>query len=425
MQPRSDAARALEPSGAPATPLRLAYFTNRYPAVSHTFIRRELLELERRGHSIERVAIRRAESNPVDAADRAEQQRTFHLLEQPRHQLALQALLALLLAPIGALRALALALRLASHSDRGFARHLAYWGEALVLRRRFARSGVEHVHVHFGTNPACVALLLRVMGGPRFSFTVHGPDEFDAPEALALAQKIAGAQFVVGISHFAAAQLQRWARPQDWEKIHVVRCTVGEAFLGAPAPDAAGEGFICVGRLSAQKGHFLLVDALKLLRERGVRTRVVFAGDGELRTELEHEIDAAGLGEQIEITGWIDEAQIRARIRGARALVLASFAEGLPMVIMEALAVGRPVIATRIAAIAELVENEQSGWLVTSGRADLLADAMQDCLATDPQRLAQMAAHGKRAVAERHNTRLEGERLEALLLAARDDASRR
>lgn len=422
MQPRSDASRVLETSGASATPLRLAYFTNRYPAVSHTFIRRELLELERRGHSIARVAIRRAESEPVDPADRAEQQLTFHLLEQPRPALLLLALRGLFAAPIGAVRALLLALELARHSDRGFARHLAYWAEALVLRARFKRLDVEHVHVHFGTNPACVALLLRVMGGPRYSFTVHGPDEFDAPSALALAEKIAGAQFVIGISHFAAAQLQRWARPADWNKIHVVRCTVGEDFLRAEAPRVAGEGFVCVGRLSAQKGHFVLVDALRLLGERGVRPRMVLAGDGELRAELEREIHAAGLDDQVEITGWIDEAQIRARIRAARALVLASFAEGLPMVLMEALAVGRPVIATRVAAIGELVENERSGWLVTSGRADLLADAMEACLAASPEQLAAMAAHGKRAVAERHNTRVEGERLEALLLAARRDS---
>lgn len=403
-------------------PLRLAYLTNRYPAVSHTFIRRELLELERRGHRVERVAIRRAEAAPVDPADRAELARTFHVLDQPRGKLLAMALAGLARAPLAALRTVALAVDLAFHSDRGLLRHAAYFFEALVLREHFARLEVEHVHVHFGTNPAAVALLVRTLGGPRYSFTAHGPDEFDAAQALALPRKIAGAQFVVGISHFAQAQLTRWARPQDWSKLHVVRCTVGEDFLGVAPPEHEGEGFVCVGRLSAQKGHFLLVDALVLLRQRGLSPRVVFAGDGELRQELEREIAAQGLGQQIEITGWIDEAQIRARIRSARALVLASFAEGLPMVLMEALAVGRPVIATRIAGVPELVEDGVSGWLVTAGRADLLADALQAALEAPAEQLARMAAHGKRAVAERHSTRSEGERLEALLLAARDGA---
>ncbi len=407
---------------APHEPLRLAYLTNRYPAVSHTFIRRELLELERRGHRVERVAIRRAESVLVDPADRAELARTFHVLDQPRGKLLAMALAGMARAPLSVFRAALLTVDLALHSDRGLFRHAAYLVEALVLREHFARRSIEHVHVHFGTNPVAVALLVRTLGGPRYSFTAHGPDEFDAPLALALPRKIAGAEFVVGISHFALAQLIRWARPQDWDKLHVVRCTVGDDFLGLPPPEHAGEGFVCVGRLSAQKGHFVLVDALRKLRERGLRPRVVFAGDGELRAELEREIAAAGLSDQIEITGWIDEAQIRARIRAARALVLASFAEGLPMVFMEALAVGRPVIATRIAGVPELVEDGLSGWLVTAGRADLLADALQAALEAPAEQLARMAAHGKRAVAERHATRIEGERLERLLLAARDSA---
>ncbi len=403
-------------------PLRLAYLTNRYPAVSHTFIRRELLELERRGHRVERVAIRRADAAPVDPADRAELARTFHVLDQPRGKLLAMTLAGLMRAPFATLRAAVLALELAAQSDRGLFRHVAYLIEALALRDHFARLDVEHVHVHFGTNPTAVALLLRKLGGPRYSFTAHGPDEFDAPLALALPRKIAGAQFVVGISQFARAQLARWARPEDLDKLHVVRCTVGEDFLGFSPPQHAGEGFVCVGRLSAQKGHFVLVDALVQLRERGMRPRMVFAGDGELRDELESEIKAAGLSDQIEITGWIGEAQIRERIQRARALVLASFAEGLPMVFMEALAVGRPVIATRVAGVPELVEDGLSGWLVTAGRADLLADALQAALEASPEQLARMAAHGKRAVTERHSTRIEGERLERLLLAARESA---
>jgi glycosyltransferase involved in cell wall biosynthesis len=407
----------------PRSPLKLAYLTNKYPAVSHTFIRREILELERRGHSVLRLAIRRADSAPVDPADRAEQERTFQVLELPLARLLFGAALGFASRPFAALRALSRALQLARRSDRGVVKHLAYWIEALVLVRKLEGERVEHLHVHFGTNPAAVALLVRELGGPPFSFTVHGPDEFDAPEPLSLDQKVAAARFVVAISDYGAAQLKRWARLEDWNKVHVVGCTVGSAFLDAPnpverKPVEPGDGFVCVGRISAQKGHFVLVEALRLLRERGVRARLVFAGDGELRPSLERALDAAGVREQVEITGWIDEAEIRRRIRSARALVLASFAEGLPMVLMEALAVGRPVIATRIAGIPELVEHGRSGWLVTPGRADLLADAMEECSKASAQQLDGLAAHGRAAVLAAHETTREGERLEALFRAA-------
>ncbi|MFN0132402.1 MAG: glycosyltransferase [Phycisphaerales bacterium] len=406
-------------AGAPRRALRLAYLTNKYPAVSHTFIRREILEMERRGHTVLRLAVRRADADPVDPADIAEQSRTFHILSLPRGRLLLAALSEALTHPLAALRGLALALRLARSSDRGLSRHLAYVAEALVLLPRCRAADVEHLHVHFGTNPAMVALLMRSMNGPTFSITVHGPDEFDAPGSLALAAKVAAAEFVVAISDFGASQVRRWARPRDWPKVHVVRCTVGDDFLAAPTPaPPTGETFLCIGRLSAQKGHLTLIESLSLLHARGHHARLVLAGDGEMRPDVERAIAAAGLDGYVEITGWIDEAEVRRRISASRALVLASFAEGLPMVIMEALALGRPVIATRIMGIPELVEHGESGWLVTPGRADILADAMAQCLATPSERLAEMAFRGHAAVAERHHTATEGARLESLFLRA-------
>jgi glycosyltransferase involved in cell wall biosynthesis len=409
----------MPPSAASSrAPLRLAYLTNKYPAVSHTFIRREILELERRGHHVVRVAIRSAGGVLVDAADQREQHLTLHVLELPRLRLAAGVLRTLLTAPLAALRGLAQARALQRASDRGWLRHLAYWIEALFLLQHFARERIQHVHVHFGTNPAAVALLVHTMGGPGYSLTVHGPDEFDAPGPLALSAKVAEASFAVAISDFGAAQLKRWARLEDWSKVQVVRCTVGEAFLALEAPNTPGEGFVCVGRLSAQKGHFVLVEALRILRERGLAPRLVFAGDGELRGDLERAAAAAGVASQIEITGWIDERQVRERIRASRALVLASFAEGLPMVLMESFAVGRPVVATRIAGVPELVEDGVNGWLVTAGRADLMADALERCMRATPDELALFASRGKAAVRERHETQTEGAKLEALLLRA-------
>lgn len=397
--------------------LRLAYLTTEYPKVSHTFIRRELLEIERRGHEVLRLAIRASDAAPVDPLDVQEQGKTVHCLGRPKGELVGAAAKRLVVSPAAAIRGLRLALRLSKSSDRGVMRHLAYWVEAAYLLGVLERERVRHVHVHFGTNAAAVAMIVRRMGGPSYSVTVHGPDEFDAVMGLSLAEKVRDAAFVAAISDFGAAQIKRWTPPALWGKVHVVRCTVGEAFTGAAAPvDPRSRTLVCVGRLSAQKGHPVLIEAFARLVRSGVEARLVLAGDGELRKEIETQIAAAGLQGRVEITGWIDEAEIRRRILASRGLVLASFAEGLPMVIMEALALGRPVIATAIAGIPELVRPGENGWLVTAGRADQLAMAMRELLETPAARLDAMGQAGRAVVRERHNTLTEGERLERLFV---------
>jgi glycosyltransferase involved in cell wall biosynthesis len=263
------------------------------------------------------------------------------------------------------------------------------------------------------------------MGGPRYSMTVHGPDEFDAVMGLSLPDKVAGAEFVAAISDFCASQIKRWSLPEHWDKVHVVHCTVGPDFFDAACPvDPRSSTLLCIGRLSAQKGHPVLIDAFARVVHARPDARLILAGDGELRHEVECAIAAAGLRDHIHITGWIDEAEIRRQLLAARALVLASFAEGLPMVIMEAFALGRAVIATQIAGIPELVRPGENGWLVPPGRADALAQAMLEALDTAAGRLDEMAAAGRRAVAERHATQTECDRLESLFVAARSQEDR-
>jgi glycosyltransferase involved in cell wall biosynthesis len=170
--------------------------------------------------------------------------------------------------------------------------------------------------------------------------------------------------------------------------------------------------------LNAQKGHLLLLDAFARVARSVPEARLVLAGDGELRREVESRIDALGLRGRVEITGWISEAQVRQRIRAARALVMSSFAEGLPMVLMESLALGRPVIAPAIAGIPELVKAGQSGWLVTAGSSDELAAAMLEALAASPSCLEEVARTGRELVLRDHHTATETAKLETLLLGA-------
>ena len=353
--------------------MKVAYLVNQYPKTSHTFVRREIHALEAQGIEVLRFSVRQPGEPLASEIDHLELQRTRTLLNEGVFRHILAALLVALRAPMTFLRALILALRLGRRSDRGGLLHLVYLVEACLLVRWLRREGVEHLHAHFGTNPAMVALLVRALGGPSYSFTVHGPDEFDKPEFLKLREKIQHAAFVVAISSYGRAQLFRWANHEDWSKIQVVHCGVDEALLEAPAtPVPETPRLVCVARLSEQKGHLLLVEAAGLLAAQGIPFELLLAGDGPLRPQLEALIREKGLEDRVRIGGWMSGEQVRQALLASRAMVLPSFAEGLPVVIMEALALGRPVVTTAIAGIPELVESGQTGWLVPAGSAEAL-----------------------------------------------------
>lgn len=394
---------------------RLAYLTTAYPSVSHTFIRREIRDLERRGHSILRVAIRPGLA-VVDEDDQQELTKTTQLLGQSKGWLLVQVLRGLVLANVRVLPALCVAWRFSRASERGLLRHLAYVIEALILRSFLHAQKVAHVHVHFGTNAAAVALLTTKMGGPTYSMTVHGPDEFDAPIGLSLQEKIRASSFTVGISGFCSAQLRRWVPYAEWRKIHVIRCTVGdEWFQDVPPVDEQCDSIVSVGRYSEQKGQLLLVDAFGAAVNRGMKGRLVLVGDGELRPELERRIKNLGLEDRVTLTGWCSGATVRNHIRRSRALVLPSFAEGLPVVIMEAMALKRPIVASRIMGIPELVEDGVHGWLVASGDEASLVDVL---LKVDEASVEQLRVIGEACqsrVCSLHTVDTEGVKLDVLL----------
>ncbi|TFG94612.1 MAG: colanic acid biosynthesis glycosyltransferase WcaL [Myxococcales bacterium] len=404
---------------APRETLRLAYLTTAYPEVSHTFVRREILTLEARGHRVLRLSIREPSSTLVDPLDLSERQRTLYGTSQPLAVMWATARV-VVRTPLRFAEALALTLRMSRLSERGVLRHLAYLAEACFVLSRLRREAIEHLHVHFGHNAAAVARLARRLGGPRYSITVHGPDEFDAPIGLSLGAKVQESAFSVAISHYASAQLRRWLPLQAWPKIALVRCTVGAEFEGIDEPARPhSDTLLCVGRLSAQKGHRTLLDAFERLVREGVDARLVLAGDGELRESLEVYVRERGIADRVAITGWVSGERVRELLRECRALVLPSFAEGLPVVIMEAFAMQRPVISTFVGAIPELVEPGVSGWLVPAGDEGALVDAMRDALQSAPARLEAFGRAGRARVLAQHTCTTEVAKLEALFLAAR------
>jgi glycosyltransferase involved in cell wall biosynthesis len=374
--------------------MEIAYLTTEYPAVSHTFIRREILALENIGHVIHRYSIQDCK-NISDPVDELERDKTFYCLAQGKFKLLLSGLHCLLRAPLKSLKALGLTLDFNRKSERGIIKHIAYFLEATLLLREFNKKGIKHVHVHFGTNATTVALLVSMLGGPSYSFTVHGPDEFDAPRGLSLCKKITRSAFTIGISQYCCAQLKRWANLDSWSKIKIIHCTVSDDFLlPVPGITSGSNTIICVGRLSAQKGIFILIEAAKKLSEQGLDFKIILAGDGELRLPIEARIRESGLEDKISITGWVDGTRIKELLLSSRGLVLPSFAEGLPVVLMEALAMKRPVVTTCINGIPELVKDGENGFLTIPGDVESLANGIGKLLHTPVEQLNEMGGRG-------------------------------
>ena len=395
--------------------LTIAYLVNQYPKVSHSFIRREIIGVEACGIQVLRFSIRSRGDELVDESDRQELAKTRFVLGAGIRGLLGGFLRVALTQPTAWLRGLRLAFRLGRKSDQGVLRHLVYLAEACVLLKWFADAGVVHVHAHFGTNSTTVALLCHEVGGPPYSFTIHGPEEFDRVTGLALVEKIQRAVFVVAISSFGRSQLYRWCSHDLWPKIHVVRCGVDQTFLTQQStPILEKAQLTCIGRLCEQKGQLLLLEAISQLAAEGLPVKLVLVGDGELRGELETLIVRFRLQNQVRITGWADSNEVRQNILDARTMVLPSFAEGLPVVIMEALALGRPVISTYIAGIPELVEPGICGWLVPPGSVTDLKEAIRTVLQLPVTTLEQMGQAGKERVAQRHRADIEAGKLAQL-----------
>ncbi|MBV9891086.1 MAG: glycosyltransferase family 4 protein [Rhizobacter sp.] len=395
---------------------RVAYLINHYPAVSHSFIRREILALERQGIAVERIALRGWDGALADPEDERERARTRFVLREGALGVLGAVIAEALARPVAFLCALRLATRMSAGSDRSLVYHWIYCAEACVVARWMRAASLDHIHAHFGTNSAEVAMLAGELAPAAYSMTVHGPDEFDRARAIGLAEKIRRASFVVAVSSFTRSQLFRWVEWSHWDKVHVVHCGLDRGFhAGASPPSGAARRLVCVGRLGEQKGHLLLLAAMRRAFERGCVFDLVLAGDGELRGEIEQRVRALGLHANVRITGWIGSADVRAEIEAARALVLPSFAEGLPVVIMEAMALRRPVVTTFVAGIPELVLPGETGWLVPAGDVDALAAALVACVDASEDTIAAMGARARERVLELHDVDVEAGKLGRLL----------
>ena len=261
--------------------MNIAYLIPIYPMPSQTFIRREITALEAQGLTVHRFAFRRFVGELVDSADRTEKERTYYILDVGTLGLITALAREALSRPRRWLQALATTVKMGWRSERGLIRHLIYFAEASVFRRRLGEYSTQRVHAHFGTNSVTVALLCRLLGGPPYSFTIHGPDEFDSPRSLALREKVRHADFVIAISLFTRSQLYRWVDYRDWSRIHILYPAVNPKFLRhGPMPIPTAPRLVHIGRIVEQKGQVILIEAMARLLERGHECELVVIGDG-------------------------------------------------------------------------------------------------------------------------------------------------
>ncbi len=396
--------------------MKIAYLTNQYPHIAHTFIRREILALERTGFEVVRLAIRSSDLSQINKDDQEEARKTRVLIDMPKLTILKLSLSALCKKPISFTRTLGSAITMGLSSN-SLLKHFFYFVEACLLSEIAAYEKFGHVHVHFGTNPATVAHLAKKIGNLTYSLTVHGPEEFDRVEKIHLAEKIRSASFVAAVSSYGRSQLYRWSAKADWDKIHIVRCGINiNEYAEAPplSKHSNGADLVCVGRLAEQKGQSTLIRALSELKDGGSVYSLNLVGDGEEREALEQLCRQLGVKDQVNFLGWRSQEEVRELINTANVFVLPSYAEGLPVVLMEAVALSKPCISTFIAGIPELIENGRSGWLTYAGDHLQLSEAIQSAMNTNPRDQRSITDAAMKKLRENHDIEEQAEILAEL-----------
>ncbi len=374
---------------------------------------REIRTLRALGFDVRVVSILRPDRDPGQLSpEEAEESRlTFSVLGSGAPRILSAHLRTLLRHPLAYVATLAYAIRMGGRDmGRAFS-HVLYFAEAVVAGDHLARAGVTHFHTHFSSTPALIAARLFRL---HFSLTIHGPDEFNDVLGFHMAEKVARGSFVAAISRFAASQIMRASAPRDWAKVHVLPLGVDpQAFAPQPRADrSAGEPFriVSVGRLAPAKAYHLLIAAVARLVEKSRKVELTIVGDGPERRSLEEAVSQRKLDDIVRLAGPCNHDHVIDFYARADAFALASFAEGVPVVLMEAMAMEIPCVATWINGVPELIRNGIDGLLVPPADEEALADALEK-LIDDPALGARLGASGRRRVLDLYNLERNSARL--------------
>ncbi|MEO7410923.1 MAG: glycosyltransferase family 4 protein [Sphingomicrobium sp.] len=392
----------------------VAYLTSQYPATSHTFILREVEAVRAAGVSVQTFTVRPpSDEELTDPAIAAEAVSTFVILAQSWPSIIVAHIRLVAGRPADYARGLVQALRHRPPGIRGFALALAHFAEAGVLANELQRRRVDHLHNHFANSAATVGYLAAGMIDLPWSFMIHGISETDYPAGVTLPDKIRAARFVACASWFGRAQAMRVVEPEHWPKIHVVRCGLRLDRLPSPEPDRSGRRILCVGRLSPEKGQAGLIEAFAAVRDKIGDARLELIGTGPAEDVLRRQVALLGLEQAVTFAGRRSEADTLAVIAAADVLVVSSFMEGLPIVLMEAMALGTAVIAPRLAGIPELVDDGRTGLLFTPSNWQELESQILGLL-TDNELRGRLSAEAYQTIISEFDVKRSAKTLAAL-----------
>lgn len=398
--------------------MRIAYLTGQYPRATDTFIQREVAALRDSGIHVQTFSIRKPPDNEnVGPEQKAERERTIYILPPSFMNLIAVGARLKLGAPKRYFKALRLAMKVRQPGIKGFFYSLFYFMEAGIIADRMRRDGLTHLHNHFGDSSCTVAMLAAELGGFTFSFSLHGPGIFFEPYHWRLDEKLKRALFVSNISHFCRSQAMIFSPPEKWDRLHIIHCGVDPDLFKPVAHAGKGTRLLTVGRMASVKGMPVLLDAIRQLQANHPDIKLTVVGDGPERKDFERRAGELGISDRVDFVGYQSQSQVRERLAGTDLFVLPSFAEGVPVVLMEAMAAGVPVVTTRIAGVAELVEDGVSGRLVPPGDKNSLAGAIDDLLNDADKRITYGRA-GRTKVAAEFNIAKESAWLRRVMTSA-------
>lgn len=396
--------------GSAGTAPALAYLVSQYPAVNHTFILREIRGLRAAGIAVHVASVRdadraRHEMSPDETEELAV---TSYLRAGRRHWAAMHAA-TLLNRPGAYFETLFYAMAQARWDLRQALRHLLFFAEAVAVGHWFRGTRARHLHTHFASTPALFAS--RLFGFP-FSITVHGPDEFNNVESFLMREKANHARLIVTISQYGRSQVLRASAQQDWHKVRVVRLGVNPdeycrpGFTGEFSDEPSGGNceVISVGRLAPAKAQAILIEACAGLLPDNPDLRLRLVGAGPDRELLERLTRELGMGAHVIFEGALSHHRVLELYRQARIFALASFAEGVPVVLMEAMALEIPCVATRITGVPELIGDGEDGLLVAPADTQELQAALSRLL-HDPELRRRLGSAGREKVLRDYDIR--------------------
>ena len=312
-------------------------------------------------------------------------------------------------------------IKLAAHTHRpglkGALLQVAYFTEAGVLAQTMQIQHVTHLHNHFEDSSCTVAMLTSALSGIPFSFSMHGSAIFFAPESWHLRAKLERATFVSCVSWFTRSQGCLFVGEEHWSKLHVVHCGIDPEMYKPVQHRQGPTRIVFVARLAEGKGLEVALDAFQSISDRFPQASFDIVGDGPTAASIRQRVASMGLQGRVTLHGATSPDEVAAILNSASIFVIASFAEGVPTVIMEAMGAGLPVVATQVGGIAEIVSDGVNGYLVRPGDPEAVAARLSQ-LIDDPQLRQTLGAAGRRLVEQEFCSRAEAGRLATLFAAA-------